>query len=264
MPDREDFTEATKRILAFKSGNFCAFEHCGKLLVVDETPAGDSAVMVGHASHIVAAAWQGPRITYVHTAGYRRSALNGIWLCSMHNTVIDAQDSQYGIRYLMELKQQHEDRVRNAILREMTNLAYPELEGVVSTLAALAPPGGTGNLALPVEIEAKIRFNDLEEGARQYIDAGMTQSDRVDRFVRHISTEDASYGRRLIAQFRLMYAEGLVKDLAGDELFEFVVASAIERSGAVGSDQKRAVAVAATVHVFELCKIFEVPDVVAR
>jgi hypothetical protein len=99
---RDDFTQATAQRLAKRVGFKCSNPECRK---PTSGPAADgSAVSLGVAAHITAAAEGGPRFNPHLTADGRRAAENGIWLCQQCSRLVDADDSAYEVADLLEWK----------------------------------------------------------------------------------------------------------------------------------------------------------------
>ena len=109
MARDDDFSAATKRLIAQRAGYVCAFPNC---LAPTSGPAVDDnrAVNVGEAAHITAASENGPRYDATLTSEQRQDADNGIWMCSTHATLIDRDVDRYPTELLLEWKSASEDR----------------------------------------------------------------------------------------------------------------------------------------------------------
>jgi hypothetical protein len=83
---RDEFSEATKQLLARRAGFRCSI--C-QLPTVGPHSEADRAVYLGEASHIHSAAPQGPRANLAMTPDERSSLSNGIHLCKVHAKLID-------------------------------------------------------------------------------------------------------------------------------------------------------------------------------
>lgn len=79
MPDRHDFTQATKDILFKRVNGLCSNTQCRQ---ATSGPASDPdrVTSVGVAAHITAASPGGPRYDEALSEVERRSSENGIWL----------------------------------------------------------------------------------------------------------------------------------------------------------------------------------------
>ena len=105
---RKDFSIATKDLIAKRAGYKCSFPGCGKLLV---GPSSDEkkSVSVGECAHIYSAVPGGPRGQGNLSEEELVSANNGIYLCSVHHTMIDnAGGKKYTAEELMLMKEMHE------------------------------------------------------------------------------------------------------------------------------------------------------------
>jgi len=86
---RDDFSESVKRVLANRAGHICSNPDCRRSTSGPSDRVTDRAVSVGDAAHITAAAPGGPRYDPSLAPEERRSAANGIWLCSLCARLID-------------------------------------------------------------------------------------------------------------------------------------------------------------------------------
>ena len=106
---RDDFKEATKRLIAERCGYVCAYPNC---LAPTYGPAVDQArsVNIGVAAHISAAAEGGPRYDPSLTPDGRSGEENGIWLCSTHAALIDRDVDRFPTHELHNWKSEIENR----------------------------------------------------------------------------------------------------------------------------------------------------------
>ena len=110
---RDNFTEATKHMLAEKAGFICSYPQCRVRTNEGLASAGLSLYNVGQAAHITAASPGGPRYDATLTSEERRDESNGIWLCYTHAKLIDSIPCQYPADVLKSWKFQHEHDVQN-------------------------------------------------------------------------------------------------------------------------------------------------------
>ena len=103
--NRDDFTEKTKLQLAKRAGWLCSDPSCRRP-TIGATSDGDGEINLGTAAHICAAAPGGPRYDPNQTPDERRSVDNGIWMCKLHGTAVDAKDSKFTVELLREWKAQ--------------------------------------------------------------------------------------------------------------------------------------------------------------
>jgi hypothetical protein len=88
VKSRDDFSDATKRILGARAGFRCSNPSCRALTSgPQEDPV--KAVNLGVAAHICAAAPGGPRFDPGMTSQQRMHVANGIWLCQNCAKLID-------------------------------------------------------------------------------------------------------------------------------------------------------------------------------
>lgn len=91
---RDDFTSATKELLANRVGRRCSNPACRKLTCGANTNP-EKITNIGVAAHICAAAQGGPRYDASMTPEERKSFENGIWLCQSCSKLIDTDITRY-------------------------------------------------------------------------------------------------------------------------------------------------------------------------
>lgn len=103
--NRDEFTTKSKLQLAKRAGWLCSDPSCRRSTIGCNSD-GDGEMNLGTAAHICAAAPDGPRYDPNQTPAQRRSPDNGIWLCKLHGTAVDARDSKFTVELLHEWKAQ--------------------------------------------------------------------------------------------------------------------------------------------------------------
>ncbi len=106
--NRDDFSSATKELLANRVGRKCSNPSCRKL-TCGANIAPDKITNIGVASHICAAAKGGPRYDESMTAEERKSFDNGIWLCQSCSKLIDTDTARYTKEVLLRWKKVAEE-----------------------------------------------------------------------------------------------------------------------------------------------------------
>lgn len=101
---RDDFTLATKELLANRVGRKCSNPSCRKLTCGANTNP-KKVTNIGVAAHICAAAKGGPRYDDSMTPEERKSFENGIWLCQSCSKLIDSDTARYPKELLQSWKQ---------------------------------------------------------------------------------------------------------------------------------------------------------------
>ncbi|MFY9260812.1 MAG: hypothetical protein WAO71_09930 [Gallionella sp.] len=92
---RDEFTPATKRVLAERVAWRCSFPGCQKITIGPKSSDVEKSINNGIAAHIHAAAKCGPRPNPNMTPEERSYITNGIWMCRDHGNLIDADSSEY-------------------------------------------------------------------------------------------------------------------------------------------------------------------------
>lgn len=100
---RDDFSQATKEVLANRVGRKCSNPECRKLTCGANSDS-KKFTNIGVAAHICAAAKGGPRYDERMTSEERSSLENGIWLCQTCATLIDKDIDFYTKDVLLQWK----------------------------------------------------------------------------------------------------------------------------------------------------------------
>src|SRR6266705_480118 len=103
--NRDEFAVRTKLQIAKRAGWHCSDPSCRRLTIEANSDVTDE-INLGTAAHICAAAPDGPRYDPGQTPAQRKSADNGIWMCRLHGTAVDAKDSKFSVELLREWKTQ--------------------------------------------------------------------------------------------------------------------------------------------------------------
>ena len=117
--NRDDFSENTKLQIAKRAGWLCSDPLCRRPTIGSNSD-GNGEINLGTAAHICAAAPGGPRYDPNQTRAQRSSPDNGIWMCRLHGTAVDAKDSKFTVELLREWKvQAQEDSWRRVLYNDL-------------------------------------------------------------------------------------------------------------------------------------------------
>lgn len=133
---RDDFTSATKDLLAKRAGFKCSNPGCRQPTSGPQAdPSG--AVNIGVAAHITAASPDGPRYDAALTPEQRRAADNGIWLCQTDAKLVDNDAVRYTVDGLRDWKA----RAAAAAARELEQRLrrLPDSAAVLERMERLMP-----------------------------------------------------------------------------------------------------------------------------
>ena len=92
---RDNFSAATKRLLAERAAWRCAYPGCPTSTIGPSEADGTKSIILGEAAHITAAARGGPRYDERLTEVQRRDVVNGVWMCRHHARLVDADENNY-------------------------------------------------------------------------------------------------------------------------------------------------------------------------
>lgn len=111
----DDFPQRIRQALALRAGYICSFENCGRLTAGPSDESPTSVAVVGMAAHIHAAAPGGRRYDSTMSSEQRKDIQNGIWLCNVHGTLIDRDESVYTADGLRQMKRHHEYQIAKRV-----------------------------------------------------------------------------------------------------------------------------------------------------
>ena len=225
---------------------------CRRPLVLDKTDEGDPEALIGVLAHIAGLNPGSARYDSTMSDDERNSADNLLAVCSSCHVKIDAQDSKYTAERLRKIKQDHTVWISDAVKKNMHEITFPELEGVISRVATLRAELGESHAIEPaIKLHNKIAKNRLSPWASDMISAGLTQVKLVAACINESS--DATLANRLKAGMVHKYEQLRKEGLDGDELFD-----AMWKLSGKGSGIKQSAAgLAVLVYFFEACEVFE-------
>lgn len=244
-------TYRTKLLLAFRSGDRCAFPECGTALTVDGEKS--SPVVIGEAAHITGEKEGAARYDPVMTDEQRDHYDNLIYLCSNHHTQIDKQEADFSVDLLHSMKIDHENRVREAITEAFDSVGFPELEEATQWIMQVKPCQSGNNFSL-IAPEDKLKANQLGNGSRGIITMGLSVAREVREFVESVSQIDSDFSDRLKAGFLSEYYRLKQEGHSGDDLFDIMCRFA---QRGFKEQAKRSAGIAVLVYLFEACEVFE-------
>lgn len=120
IPNRDDFTAATRRSLAERVGSLCSNPDC-RASTSGPQIANSKSMNVGVAAHITAAAQSGPRYDPSLSADERADITNGIWLCQNCAKLVDNDLIRYSADVLRQWKFNAEQEALNRLGKTAPN-----------------------------------------------------------------------------------------------------------------------------------------------
>lgn len=250
----------TKLLLAYRSGDVCALPGCGKRLTPNSQ--SDGPVNIGEAAHIAG--------EHDGKGGKKRSARfdpnmndeernhynNLIYLCSSCHTKIDAipqGENDYPVSRLHQIKREHEEKVRQAMVDAFAEIGFAELEEATMWATAIQPSAITNDYSL-LKVENKINKNDLDDDARGVIAMGLGVAGEVSNYIESVAQTDTDFPERLKAGFLEEYWRLKKEGIKGGELFELMCMFAQQ---GFKRQAQRSAGLAVLIHLFEACEVFE-------
>ncbi len=236
-----------KMILAFQSGNICAFPECNQSLVVENN--GSDGSIVGEAAHIKGENPTAARYDENMTDGERNHPDNLIYLCRIHHKIIDDQENLYTVDKLLKMKDDHKKWVIENTRKSLIDVTFAELEVITKYLLSAVPTVDSIEIICPRE---KIKRNKLSKEIEGQIISGMARVSLVRDYIN--KSIDSEFGERLkqgfIDEYIRLTKEGLREDALFDALLYFA-------SNGSRDFKNRAAALVILVYFFEQCDIFE-------
>jgi hypothetical protein len=241
----------TKMVLAFRSGDMCAFPLCGNRLTLDGQQA--DATIIGEAAHIAGEKPDAARYDPTMTDEQRNHYENLVYLCRNHHVQIDKQRKDFSVESIQNFKREHEDTVRVAMTEAFASVGFLELEEATRWIATIQPTSLQGDFSL-LPPEAKLKKNDLGNLSRHVITMGLGVVHHVRSYVESVSQVDDEFPRRLKAGFLEEYNRLIKEGYSGDALFELMCAFA---QRGFGAQAEKSAGLAVLVYLFEACEVFE-------
>ena len=246
----------TKILLAYRSGDRCALPDCGRNLSPD-SESGDP-INAGEAAHIAGKNPGSARYDKNMSSKNRDYYNNLIYLCGTCHTIIDAipqGENDYPVERLHNIKNEHEQKVRDAIADAFVDVGFPELEEATLWIMQVSPqqsdPDNDFSVIAP---EDKINKNALENSSRMIITMGLSVSREVRAFIESVAQMDQDFPERLKVGFLQEYYRLRQDGHSGDVLFDLMCRFA--QRGFV-EQAKRSAGLAVLVYLFETCEVFE-------
>lgn len=251
-------TYPPKLILAFRSGDKCAL--CNAQLT--EGSAHGAPINVGEAAHIAGEhdgkgkSQSSARYDSKMTDEERNSYNNLIYLCGVCHTKIDAipqGELDYPVAHLLQIKLEHEKKVRNAMVEAFADVGFAELEEATQWVTSIKPQDVTQDYSL-LKLEDKIAKNDLSLESKAVIAMGLGVASEVSRYIKSVAQIDPDFPERLTAGFLMEYYRLRKDGITGDELFEHMCLFA---QRGFSRQAKRSAGLAVLIHLFEACEVFK-------
>lgn len=137
---RDDFSKPFVDALAKRVAFICSNPDCRALTVAPSDEDEAKFLYVGKAAHICAASEGGPRYDPTMTPDERKSASNGIFLCSNCADMIDKNDGvDFPVDRLREWKNSHEIWVANNLNKRQSDQAK---NAVTFNVTSIGQQGG--------------------------------------------------------------------------------------------------------------------------
>jgi hypothetical protein len=250
----------TKLLLAYRSGDMCALPGCGQRLTPDSK--SDRPFNIGQAAHIAGehngkgrlkrSARYDPNMTEEERNHYN----NLIYLCGSCHTKIDTipqGENDYPRALLHQIKSEHEKKVRRAMVDAFADVGFPELEEATRWAMVVKPGAVTSDYSL-INLQDKIRKNDLAHESTSVIAMGLSVANEVSNYIKSVAQTDQGFPERLVAGFLAEYYRLRRDGFMGDDLFDMMCRFAQQ---GFKRQAQRSAGLAVLIHLFETCEVFE-------
>jgi hypothetical protein len=242
----------TKLMLAFRSGDICAFPGCFKELVIDSTSGNDKA-KIAKAAHIAGENETSARFDSNMTPEQRDHYDNLIYLCADHHDLVDQLVKGYPVEKLHEIKLLHEKKVRDLINEGFAEVGFPELGYVAEWLYRIQPSYPSKDYFI-VPLDKKILKNELSDKSRLTISMGLSVTQLVHSFVESEAHLDIDFPERLKVGFLSEYYRLRKEGYRGDDLFDFMC---LFSQRGMKDQTRKSAGLAILIYLFERCEVFE-------
>ena len=250
----------TKIILAYRSGDRCALPDCGQQL--SPTSEGGIPSNVGVAAHIAgersggARGYRSARYDPTMTEEERNGYHNLIYVCATCHSKIDAipqGETDYPVECLLNIKAEHEEKVREAMTEAFAGIGFPELEEATQWIMQVNPQQSDNDFSM-IPPEDKLIKNELGGGSRMIVTMGLSVSHEVQAFIESVEQIDHGFSERLKYGFLEEYYRLKREEHSGDDLFDLMCR--FSQRGFT-EETKRSAGKAVLVYLFERCEVFE-------
>lgn len=228
----------------------CAIPGCGKHLTYVAEIGNDA--YIAEAAHIRGEKPGSARYDEAMTDDERNRIDNLLYLCTDDHTTVDKVEKDWPAAKLYEIKTNHEKQARQAMEEAFADIAFPELRTAISWVSAQPPIHDNAFDLIPPD--EKIAKNQLSNGSRHTIAAGLASQATVSAYVEAEAQIDPDFPDRLKAGFLEEYYARRKEGHKGDDLFELMCAFA-QRGLRKQADKTAGIAV--LVYLFEICDVFE-------
>lgn len=241
----------TKVLLAFRSGDRCAFPDCDRALSVDGEQS--HPVVTGEAAHIAGEKVGAARYDALMSEEQRNHYGNLIYLCADHHTRIDKLAGEFPVDRLHRLKTEHEAKVREAMAEAFAGIGFQELEEATKWIMQIPPGQANPDFSL-IAPEDKLRKNDLGNGSRIIVTMGLSLAREVGAYVESVAQTDSDFPERLKVGFLNEYYRLRRAGHIGDSLFDLMCRFA---QRGLTEQARRSAGIAVLVYLFEACEVFD-------
>ena len=241
----------TKVLLAFRSGDRCAFPRCERMLSADGEQS--NPVVTGEAAHIAGEKLGAARYDESMSDEQRNHYNNLIYLCGDHHTQIDKQAGEFPVDRLHRLKTEHEAKVREAMAEAFAGVGFSELEEATRWIMQVQPDQDSQDFSL-IAPEDKLKKNDLGNSSRIIVTMGLSLAREVGAYVESVAQTDSDFPERLKMGFLSEYYRLRKDGHVGDNLFDLMCRFA---QRGLTEQARRSAGIAVLVYLFEACEVFE-------
>lgn len=242
----------TKLLLAFRSGDQCAFPKCERSLTMD-SDGGNNPIVVGVVAHIAGERAGAARFDPSMIDEQRNHYDNLIYLCGDHHTQIDKQEKDFSVCRLLKMKADHEAKAREARNAAFADVGFPELAQATAWISRMQEGQPSQDFSV-ISPDEKIRKNELTSASRVTITMGLGVVREVRTFVEQEAVLDTDFPERLKAGFLQEYYRLRNGGHRGDVLFDLMCQFA---QRGMKEQSKRSAGLAVLIYLFETCEVFE-------
>ncbi|KZX11545.1 HNH endonuclease [Methanobrevibacter filiformis] len=244
------------KILYGQAGNQCSMDGCNNELIISKDNSTGEKYQIGEMAHIYPNSNNFVRGNYELDEEDKVNEKNLILLCPKCHKLIDNDPEKYTAEKLLEMKEKHINKIK--ILKETALLDFTFDDFYIASKNIICDENiDNGNNILkidsnPLEIDVKIRKNDLTQISRNLILQGNLKQHQIKEFIAVMSKEDDKFPYLLQNSFKKEFNKKK-NDFIGDKLF----LELYDFSRKNLSNSETAASLAILCYLFAICEIFE-------
>lgn len=247
--NKDTIPQPDMKVLYMFSGGVCSL--CKKMLAFEKQ--NNTYYQIGKMAHIQGENIGSARYNDNMSKKERKSYDNLILLCPTCHDIIDADEQQYTVEYLVKIKKEHEEKIQKVYIKSINDLQNVELGSILKYLSSDKFQNNSNYSDYnPIRPDEKINRNNLSESTARYITMGLARFDLVKNYLN--KHPDMEFSDNLRSTFVDKYRK--LKELETDndkiffDLWDFASLNNTDK-------QYQAAGLTVVTYFFHECEVFE-------